>query len=82
MPRLFVTAMSAVTILLLGFVALQYRVEALAGAGLSGNQAEAYNLTVNVSSHGMTLLGNAMPLLFGAVIIVVLLVLLLLTAGR
>lgn len=78
MARIIATALTAVTIIGLGLVALQYRVESLSGAGLTGNDQEALNLTTNVSSDAMAIVGNAMPRLFVVVFLVFLVVLLLL----
>lgn len=80
MARIITTALSAVTIIALGIVALQYRVSELnQGAGLNNSSAEAYNLTANVSSDLTLVVGNAIPRLLVVVLLVVIVVLLLLS---
>lgn len=76
MSRLFTTALSAVTMLGLGIVALHYRQQRLASQSLSGNNAEALNLTVKVSSDMTAIAGNALPRLMIAVIVVFVILLL------
>lgn len=70
MNRLIVAALSAVTMLFLGINALQYRVDSLSGQSLNGTDAEAYNLTVDVSTDLTLLAGNAVPQLLMVGIIV------------
>lgn len=81
MTRLVVTALSAVTIVSLGIVSLHYRQQELADAGLTGNNAEAFNMTREVSTGVMTIAGNAMPRLLMIVIIVMVIVMLLIIRG-
>lgn len=80
MPRLLATMLSAVTIIGLGIVALSFRRRELASAGLTGREAEAFNLTREVSSGAMTILGQAYPWL--VLLVVVVLVLLMLVIVR
>ena len=77
MSRIVVTALSAVTIVLLGIHSLSYRQQDLSGAGLTGANAEAYNMTREVSTGMMTIAGNGMPRLMIVLIAVMLIVMLL-----
>lgn len=79
MKQVITTALSAVTILFLGIVALQYRVDDLDGESLSGTNAEAYNLTLDVSTDLTLIAGNAVPRILVILIIVSVIVLLLMT---
>lgn len=76
MSRLFTTALSAVTMLGLGIVALHYRQQELASQSLTGDDAEALNLTVKVSSDMTAIAGNALPRLMLVVIVVFVILLL------
>lgn len=76
MSRLFTTALSAVTMLGLGIVALHYRQQELASQSLTGDDAEAFNLTVKVSSDMTAIAGNALPRLMLVVIVVFVILLL------
>lgn len=78
MARILTTAMSAVTIALLGIVSLSYAQDDLAGAGLQNKSLEAFNVTTAVSTDLTTTMGNALPRLFVAVLLVLMIVLLLL----
>lgn len=77
MARVLVTALSAVTILGLGLVALQFRAQDLAGESLTGANATALNLTNEVSGDAMVIASNAIPWLFAAVLVVFVIVVLL-----
>lgn len=77
MARIIAAALSAVTIIGLGIVALQYQVNSLSGAGLTGDDQEAFNLATNVSGDAMVVIGNAMPRLLLLVIFVFVVLLLL-----
>lgn len=79
MARIITTALSAVTIIALGIVALQYRVSDLNDASLTNESAEAFNLTTNVSSDVTLIAGNAVPRLLVIVLLVFVIALLLLT---
>lgn len=70
MTRLVTTALSALTIIMLGIISLSYRRDALASAPLTNDSAEAFNLTREVSVEGTTIVGNAMPRLLMIVIVV------------
>lgn len=76
MSRLLTTALSAVTMLGLGIVALHYRQQELASESLSGDNAEAFNLTVEVSTDMTAIAGNALPRLMLVVILVFVILLL------
>lgn len=78
MARIFVTALSAVSIIAVGIVALHYRAQALAGDSLGANETEALNLLNNVSGDGLAIMGNALPRLFVVVLFVVIVALFLL----
>lgn len=77
MARIFVTALTAVTIIALGLVALQFRAQDLAGESLTGANATAFNMTTEVSSDAMVIAANAIPWLFAAVAVVFVIVVLL-----
>lgn len=72
MPRLIVTALSAVTMLFVGIVSLQYRYENISGVGLSGNDQEALNMTREVAVGQTQILSNALPQLFIIVLLAIL----------
>lgn len=77
MARVFVTALSAVTIIGLGIVALQFRAQDLANEGFTGANATALNLTNAVGGDAMTIVAHAIPWLMIAVIAAFLFVVLL-----
>lgn len=76
MSKLLTTALSAVTMLGLGIVALHSKQQDLAGQSLSGRNQEAFNLTVEVSSDMTAIAGNALPRLMLVVILVFVIILL------
>lgn len=76
MSKLLTTALSAVTMLGLGIVALHYKQQELASQSLSGRNQEAFNLTVEVSSDMTAIAGNALPRLMLVVILVFVIILL------
>jgi hypothetical protein len=71
MPRLIVTALSAMTMVFIGIVSLQYRYEEISGAGLSGNSQEALNMTRDVAVGQTQILANALPQLFIIVLLAI-----------
>lgn len=77
MTRLIATALSAVTVLYLGIHALSFRETALSGQTFTGANETALNLTRNVTSDGMAIVGNAMPRLLMIVMIVMVIMMLL-----
>ncbi len=79
MNRVITTALSAVTIVSLGIVALQYRVDDLSQQTLDGTDAEAYDLTVELSTDMTLITGNALPRVLMVAIVVSLIALLVLT---
>jgi hypothetical protein len=79
MKQFITTTLSAVTILSLGIVALQYRVDDLGSDSLNGTNAEAYNLTVDVSTDLTLIAGNALPRILMVAIVVSVIALLLMT---
>ena len=79
MVKFFAAAMSAVTAIGLGIAAMHFRQQELNAAGLSGADAEAYNLTVGVSTNTLEIVGQALPWLFVIVLLVILTGMLLLT---
>lgn len=76
MSKLFTTALSAVTMLALGIVALHYKQQDLDSQSLSGDSYEAFNLTVAVSTDMTSIAGNALPRLLLVVILVFVIVML------
>lgn len=69
MARIITTALSAVTIVALGIVALQFRVNSIDSTQLNNSSADAFNLATNVTGDAGAIVGNAVPLLFVAVFI-------------
>jgi len=76
MARALVTALSSLSILMLGIVSLQYSDQRIAGEGLSGRNATAFDLTRNVSTDMAEIASNALPLLFVVILLVLMVVLL------
>lgn len=79
MKQVIITALSAVTIVYIGIVALQYRVDDLSQQTLNGTNAEAYNLTVDLSTDLTLVAGNALPRVLMVAIVVSVIALLVLT---
>lgn len=78
MPRVLATLLSACIMLGLGIVSLQFRVDDLSDANLSGANASAFNLTKAVSTDATVIAGNALPTLTMVVFVVMVIVMLLL----
>jgi hypothetical protein len=78
MTRLVTTALSAVTMVMLGIIGMSYRRRDLADAGLTNSSAEAYNLTRVVTVDATSIVGNALPRLLMIVVVVMAIMMLLL----
>lgn len=68
MARIIATALGAMAMLFVGIQALSYRLDTVSNLGLSGANQEALDLTREVSTDATLITGNALPLMFIAVL--------------
>lgn len=79
--NVFAAALSVVTIIFVGLVALNYKANELGNANLNNSSLEAYNFTLEVSTGVGEVVGNAMPMLVMVLVVVFALMMLLTLAG-